>query len=302
MPDNKPENSPYIQLLMLASFALLGIILSSVISIGILYFCYGGNAFTALQSQGQELAFYMSGLKVAQAFTTIFLFLLPPLLLARVEHRRTGEFIGMKAPVIAQLCLVVLLIGCSLPLMEVLAVWNQQMVLPGWLKSVEDWMRLKEDEAMRLTLAFLKIENISDYLINMLVIAVLPAFGEEFLFRGAVQRSLMRLCSNPHLAIWVAAFIFSAIHLQFFGFLPRLVLGAVFGYIYWWTGSIWYAIFAHFLNNGYAVTMAWYMQLRHLPIENAENNLNFHWYGYLISLLLALICLFIIKNKRINHG
>lgn len=302
IPDERLEKSPYIQLLMLTSFALLGMVLSSVITIGLLYTLYGGDAFAAMQGGGEEIELYIGAIKLSQAFTTIFLFLVPPLLLARLEHIKIRELIGLEKPGARGLLIVAALIACSMPVIEWLAIWNQQMVLPEWLKPIEEWMRAKEDEATRLTLAFLKVNNVGDYFINLVVIALLPAIGEEFLFRGAIQRSFKRMFANPHIAIWVAAFIFSAIHMQFFGFLPRLLLGAMFGYIYWWTGSIWYAVFAHFLNNGYAVTMAWYMQVKHLPIENADNNFNFKWYGYLISLLLTLICLMVLKNKRINNG
>lgn len=302
IPDERLEKSPYIQLLMLTSFALLGMVLSSVITIGLLYTLYGGNAFAAMQGGGEEIELYIGAIKLSQAFTTIFLFLVPPLLLARLEHIKISELIGLEKPGARGLLIVAALMACSMPVIEWLAIWNQQMVLPEWLKPIEEWMRAKEDEATRLTLAFLKVNNVGDYFINLVVIALLPAIGEEFLFRGAIQRSFKRMFANPHIAIWVAAFIFSAIHMQFFGFLPRLLLGAMFGYIYWWTGSIWYAVFAHFLNNGYAVTMAWYMQVKHLPIENADNNFNFKWYGYLISLLLTLICLMVLKNKRINNG
>lgn len=301
IPDDRLEKSPYIQLLMLTSFALLGMVLSSVITVGLLYTLYGGNAFAAMQGGG-ELELYIGAIKISQAFTTIFLFLVPPLLLARLEHMKLNELIGLKRPAAGNLLIVAALMACSLPVIEWMAIWNQQMVLPDWLKPLEEWMRAKEDEATRLTLAFLKVNNAGDYLINLVVIALLPAIGEEFLFRGAIQRSFKRMFANPHIAVWVAAFIFSAIHMQFFGFLPRLLLGAMFGYIYWWTGSIWYAVFAHFLNNGYAVTMAWYMQVKHLPIENADNNFNFKWYGYLISLLLTLVCLTVLKNKKINNG
>ncbi|KEQ29724.1 hypothetical protein N180_05595 [Pedobacter antarcticus 4BY] len=302
IPDERLEKSPYIQLLMLTSFALLGMVLSSVITIGLLYTLYGGNAFAAMQGGGEEIELYIGAIKLSQAFTTIFLFLVPPLLLARLEHIKIRELIGLEKPGARGLLIVAALMACSMPVIEWLAIWNQQMVLPEWLKPIEEWMRAKEDDATRLTLAFLKVNNVGDYFINLVVIALLPAIGEEFLFRGAIQRSFKRMFANPHIAIWVAAFIFSAIHMQFFGFLPRLLLGAMFGYIYWWTGSIWYAVFAHFLNNGYAVTMAWYMQVKHLPIENADNNFNFKWYGYLISLLLTLICLMVLKNKRINNG
>ena len=128
---------------------------------------------------------------------------------------KLSELIGLKRPGAGNLLLVAALMACSLPVIEWLAIWNQQMVLPEWLKPLEDWMRAKEDEATRLTLAFLKVNHAGDYLINLLVIALLPAIGEEFLFRGAIQRSFKRMFANPHIAIWIAAFIFSAIHMHF---------------------------------------------------------------------------------------
>ena len=93
-------------------------------------------------------------------------------------------------------------------------------------------MRDKEDEAMKMTYLLLKIDHPIDFFVNLFMIALLPAIGEELFFRGALQRSFTKMFSNPHVAIWVTAFIFSAIHMQFFGFFPRLFLGAAFGYIY----------------------------------------------------------------------
>lgn len=140
-----------------------------------------------------------------------------------------------------------------------------------------------------------------DFFFNILVIALLPAIAEELLFRGAVQRSFNRMFNNPHVAIWLAAFIFSAIHVQFFGFFPRMLLGAAFGYIYLWTGSIWYAMFAHFLNNAAAVCQAWYDQVHHIPLEQADNSSNFPWYGYVISLILTIFLFKYLKDKTTPH-
>lgn len=174
------------------------------------------------------------------------------------------------------------------------------MILPDFLKPLENWMREKENEAMKMTVLLLTIKNAGDFIVNLVVIGLLPGVGEELLFRGAVQRSFYRMYQNPHLAIWLSSFIFSAIHLQFFGFFPRMILGAMFGYIYLWTGSLWYAMFAHFLNNGYAVCQAWYFQLHHIPIDKADNSLNFPWYGYIISLILSIFLIKYLKDKT-NH-
>ena len=127
------------------------------------------------------------------------------------------------------------------------------MELPAFLKSIEDAMRAAEDRAALITEAFLKMNNISDLLINLIVVAVLPAIGEELLFRGVLQRLLGEWSKNIHAGIWISAFVFSAMHAQFYGFVPRMLLGALFGYLLVWSGSLWLPILAHFINNGSAV-------------------------------------------------
>lgn len=297
------EKSPYLQLLIVTSLALAGMLLSGLITIILFFSTYGLQALTMLQTiDSSASGGFLALLKISQAFTTICLFLVPALFLARTEHRSLQNFYQFRQTDIPTTSLVLLLMIVSMPFFEWTTVFNREMVLPEWLQGVQRWMKVKEDAAMEMTILFLKVNHWSDYLVNLLVIALLPAICEEFLFRGAVQRCFARLYRNPHLAIWLSAFIFSAIHLQFFGFLPRLLLGALFGYIYWWTGSLWYAVLAHLLNNGYAVTMAWIMQIKNIPLDQAENSLNFKWYGYLISLLLTAVCLWILKNKRNNNG
>jgi len=81
------------------------------------------------------------------------------------------------------------------------------------------------------------------------VISIIPAIGEELVFRGIVQNELLRIWNKKHFAVWVTGFIFSFIHFQFFGFIPRMLLGVLFGYCYLWTKSLWVPIAMHFLNN-----------------------------------------------------
>lgn len=170
------------------------------------------------------------------------------------------------------------------------------MVFPEVLKGIEQWMRKMEDEGAKTTAAILKMKSIGDFLITLFIIAIVPAICEEFLFRGALQRTFLRWIKNPHVAIWISAIIFSTIHFQFYGFFPRLFLGAAFGYIYFWTGSLWYTIFAHFLNNGFAVGMAWYFQKNNLPLNNDEE-IPIQWYGYIISAILTLALFKLLKDR-----
>ena len=119
-------------------------------------------------------------------------------------------------------------------------------------------MQNSEDQAGKITESFLAGNTLSSLANNIILIGILPAVGEELLFRGIVQQLFKKMYGNAHVAIWISAALFSALHLQFFGFLPRLVLGAMFGYMLEWSGTLWLPIIAHFLNNTIAV-IAYYL-------------------------------------------
>jgi len=131
--------------------------------------------------------------------------------------------------------------------------WNAHVNFPDFLGEFERWAREREDAAAELTKSLTHFASAGELLLALVVIAILPAFGEELVFRGLVQTELHRATKNIHVSIWFAAFLFSAIHFQFFGFVPRLLLGALFGYLYYWSGSLVLAIIAHFVNNAVPV-------------------------------------------------
>jgi len=129
---------------------------------------------------------------------------------------------------------------------------NGAIPIPG---AFGEWAAAKEAEVMQLTLRFMDMPNVGLLLFNLFMIALLPALGEELLFRGIIQRMCVRQGLNVHLAVWAAAVIFSAIHLQFLSFIPRVLMGVVLGYLLAWSGNMWYPIIAHFANNAVAVML-----------------------------------------------
>ena len=175
---------------------------------------------------------------------------------------------------------------------------NSAMHFPEWLSGMEDWMWNAEETAGTLTEAFLKAEGIGGLLFNLFLIAVLPALGEELLFRGLIQRILTDLTKNIHWGIWLSAALFSALHLQFFGFVPRMVLGAMFGYLLVWSGSLWLPILAHFLNNAMAVIALYLIDKGRISpdVENFGNGPEY-WYYVLPSLLFALLVMGSIRHQ-----
>jgi len=301
IPEEREENSAYLQLLMIMLFAIAGIVIGTVLSFAVLLIIYGSAGLSALTAVDLSNDKYVMVLKISQVLTTACLFILPPIWLARTEKMALKDFYGFKKPELPVVLIVILLMVFSMPVMEWVALANQKMTLPDVLKPIEDWMREKEDAAMKMTVLLLKVNHTWDFFINLFIIALLPAVAEEFIFRGALQRSFTRMFHNPNVAIWVTAFIFSAIHVQFFGFIPRLLLGAAFGYIYWWTGSLWYTMLAHFLNNGYTVCLAWYMQVHDMPIDSLDNSANFTWYQYVISLFLSIFLLKFLHYKTTQN-
>ena len=138
-----------------------------------------------------------------------------------------------------------------------LVYWNSHLILPASLAELETWMREMETQLMELTQYLTDFQSIPELLTGILVIGVFAGVGEELFFRGLLQPKLQGYLRSPHWGIWLTAFIFSAIHVQFFGFLPRLFLGALFGYLYHYTGSLFYPILGHILNNALTVLLVY---------------------------------------------
>ncbi|HKG08914.1 MAG TPA: CPBP family intramembrane glutamic endopeptidase [Pedobacter sp.] len=293
----REENSPYMQLFMLIVFAVGGIVAAILLTVLVCLVVYGSHAISNLTHFLDSAGMLKTEAKILQIFTSLGFFMVPAVFLALYEGKSPGNFYNFKRPKLIITVLVFLLMAVSMPLMEWSAILNQKMVFPEFLKPVEAWMKQKEKEALGMTIALLTMRHIWDLILNLFMIALLPAVAEELMFRGGVQRTFMRIFGNPHVAIWLSAAIFSAIHLQFYGFLPRMLLGAGFGYIYLWSHSLWYAMLAHFLNNAYSVLVVWYMQRHSLPWTEADSVPHFPWYGYVISSLLTIFAFLYFKKQ-----
>lgn len=285
---NKEEINPFLQLLLLLFYALLGGFVFGLLAIVIILIINGLGMVSNLELLLSGDPKFITEFKIIQILSSIGTFILPPIALALTEGRKASQFYSFKKPQTLLIFLVLTIMIVSMPFMEWTVLINQKMVLPDYLKAVEQWMKEKEDAAMKITIQLITVRSNFDFIINLIMIAVLPAIGEELMFRGGVQRSLTKAFNSPHLAIWLTAIIFSAIHVQFYGFIPRMLLGAGFGYLYFYSGSLWYAMLAHFINNAYAVCAAFYMQKHNMPLDKADEPIGFPWYGYLISAIITI--------------
>jgi membrane protease YdiL (CAAX protease family) len=161
------------------------------------------------------------------------------------------------------------------------------------MHSLEVRIKSMEETAGRLTGLFLTGGDGFTLALNMFMIAVLPALGEEFLFRGVIQRLLTEWTANKHVGVWMAAFIFSFIHFQFYGFLPRFLLGLYFGYLLVWSSCIWVPVTGHFINNGVAV-LYYHISTKPMGETNMDKLGTSKEYNYVLYLSIIIIALLLI--------
>jgi membrane protease YdiL (CAAX protease family) len=203
---------------------------------------------------------YLKLLQYLQVMQSFALFIIPSLLLSVLFSEKPSEFLSTKNKSHIYLYLIgIALIISILPFINYVEDLNSRLKLPVQLKSLEDWMKTSEKNAATITESFLKVNAISALMFNFFMMALLPAVGEEFMFRGIFQRIFSEMFKNVHLGIIISAAFFSAIHFQFYGFIPRMLLGMMFGYLLVWSGSIWIPIAAHFFNNATGV-LYYYLQ------------------------------------------
>ena len=225
------------------------------IVLGYLAFCF--TLFIAGDSDAGQIPTdpqQISILKAVQVITSTLLFIVPVTLFCRFMRPERNAFLNMGAmPHIYFLITGAACIFFALPAVAGLEQWNQHIHLPSFFSQTESWMQQKEKNAEDVYLAFFEDKSALGLLINLLVMGLVAALSEELFFRGLLQQLFIKNKVNVHVAIFITAALFSAFHLQFFGFLPRFFLGLVLGYLYYITQNLWVSIAAHFFNNAFAI-------------------------------------------------
>ena len=183
----------------------------------------------------------------------------------------------------------------------ILVYWNSQLVLPEFMSGMESWMQEMETQLMEMTKFLTDFQTVPELLMGVLVIGILAGIGEEMFFRGLIQPKMHLYTGNAHLGIWLTAFIFSAIHIQFYGFLPRLFLGGMFGYLYYYSGSLTYPIFAHIINNTVTVLMV-YASNEGMIDFDMESTDTVSYPAAMIGLLVLLAGIFYFKKINKPNG
>ncbi len=274
-----------------------GITFSVILSLaGMLIF---GSDLTVLEKSGSALSNNDLGfLRYLLIIQDISLFIIPSIIiLVMMKPEPAGRLNELKIPQLKEAGLVVILAFCIFPITSFTGQINAGMHLPEWLSGVEKWMVEKEDHANSIINQALVSPTFIIMILNLFIIAILPALGEELFFRGVLQKIFYNLFKSGHIAIWFTAFLFSAIHFQFFGFVPRFILGLVFGYLFYWSGTLWLPVISHFVNNAVPVILAY---IQGMEKFNAPTDTPLWQQAIVLPLpiVLSLVILFYFRNKN----
>lgn len=266
---NKPPITSLLLILAVVfiGFAVLGPMIGSVIAMSL----YDGNLIQEMMDNTPGANAFLPLMIMQACATFIGLILLPALYIRYTEQKPLSRFFKQEKNLPLTIALICLLGISFIVAISPITEWNMSVEFPEALKGFGEWARTQEDNLARMTEFLTTFRSFWEFLAGLFVIAVLPAIGEEFIFRGLIQNELHRGSKNIHVAVWVSAILFSAIHIQFFGFVPRMLLGALFGYLYYWSGNLWIPIIAHFFNNGFSLTML-YLHRQGISELNVEDN------------------------------
>lgn len=269
--DRKPVLSGHSPFAMLI-FTSLGVILIGLVFqlIGILLatLFYDISVFELLDITGEEKGEVINALKFLQIIGALGTFVASSML---ISFFYTGSWLGYfrsrKRIQSGAVLLLILIMVAALPFVNMLTDLNARIQLP--FEGAETYLRKMEEQTQTLMMTLLRADNFWALLVNLFMIAIIPAVGEELVFRGLIQRHLTEMFRNGHLAIIAASVIFSLAHFQFYSFLPRFFLGLILGYTFYYGRSLWYPMIAHLVNNGLGVVF-YYFYLKEEAGESLE--------------------------------
>lgn len=252
-----------------------------------------------------------AALKWMQFIQTVAVFLLPPIIGAWIwdEQNKPLAWLHMDKGADGRTFFVaVLIMLCAIPAINLMMDLNGRIVFPKSLDFIEQYLRDKEEQLALLTERFMRANNVEELVINIALMALMPAIAEELSFRGVLLQIISPLSPTQsrvakHVAVWVSAIIFSAIHMQFYGFFARMFMGAVLGYMFVWTGSIWVPIVMHFTNNTFAVLAFYFFD------ESAENGINYAdtlgagttWWLGVLSLITVVVLMILTSRGQLRY-
>lgn len=244
-------------------------------------------------------------LLIIQSITSFIVFFLAPYMYLRRKKEFVQNILSFKKIRAYPTMILILLMLFFMIFNGTIIEWNKNLEFPELLSSLEKFAKEREIELEKLTIYLISFDNFFQYIIGVFAIAFLPGFCEEYLFRGVFQKKFNSIFKNIHLAIWLSAFLFSFFHFQFYGFFPRMLLGALFGYIYFYSNNLFYPVLAHFINNFIALSIFYLSHTDMINLSVKEiNNYQIPFITSLISLFIALLfyrLFFIYFSNKQSH-
>ena len=234
------KTTKFERLFILLALIIIGLILGTVIGLAYVFIT---------KSNPQDL----NALRFMQISNQLFTFVFPPIAYAFLVKENPVNALGLKKSKTLWILIGIAMIFAIMPFNSILAEWNANLTLPESMSKIESLMKQMQEAATEIIEKFVSVDTIGGLILNLFMIAGLAALGEELLFRSIIQTSLIKICKNAHIGILIASAIFSFIHFEFYGFFPRLILGMLLGYMFYFSGSIWISMLMHFLNNGTVV-------------------------------------------------
>lgn len=293
------------KLVMVVFLSILFLVIGMLVALLLAIPLFGLDMKTIYTIIAHSDADHIGLLKYFQVIQSISLFLVPALIASWLFSNNASRFLHTDAKFSGYtLILVFMAVVISIPFMNYITLLNSGLDLPLWLDGLESNIKAMEENAARLTQLFIQSSSFRDLAVNFFIIAILPAVSEEFMFRGVLQRLFIDWSKNTHAGVIIAAFLFSFIHFQFYGFIPRFLLGLYFGYLLVWSSSIWIPVTGHMINNGIAVI---YYHFASKPVGDTaldtigtgrESNYLLYLSVFLTSITIGLIYLHEKKDKN----
>ncbi len=294
-------SSPLTKLLFLTFIILSSLLLFLIIGLLVSIPLFGIDITNLKNYFAIEDPVNLPFIKFIQAFQSIGIFIVPPFVAGYLYSENTYSYLKLNnATSFVLLIISGILIFTILPIINFTADINSLLSLPDFLSGLETFIKESERNAENITKLFLSVNTISGLFINLIIVAVIPAIGEELLFRGVIQKLFIEWFKNIHIGIIVTGLLFSAIHFQFYGFIPRALLGILFGYLFVWSKNIIIPIFAHFVNNATGVIVYYYLQNSELLKKTETFGTEPSQYPLLFGTLLLSIFLIYIFKKNVR--
>jgi hypothetical protein len=296
---------PWLMLLALIGISLGGILFIGQVMAFVTAIMMTGGSIADLQrilTNPEAYPEQRTMILTMQGMSSLGGFIIAPLIFyyVMVKGKIFEDFIALPSNILTTLLITVLMVFSFMIVNTVFIEWNTNIKLPEYFSGIEQWATDLEDSMADLTKFLTNFESTGYFILAMIVIAVIPGIGEEVLFRGFLQNIFRKMIRNDHVAIWLTAILFSAIHFQFYGFIPRMLLGALFGYLYLWTGNLLIPITAHFLNNGISL-FALFVYQKGLTDFDAESTEALPMAYVLIFSALFVVLLIYFKNYVLKN-